>query len=87
MLLNDKIGAVKQLNLGYIFFFSGMIIGILINKDMSQSIFSSNFICGYFLWATYLVYKIMYSRFSSILTHQYILKLKISLIIFQIEYF
>lgn len=61
-----KSEAAKQLNTGYVLFISGMIFGVLIHKDINQNIFLGTLIFGYFFWATYWGYKIMYSKFSTI---------------------
>jgi len=58
--------AIKQLNLGYILFISGLLLGVLVHKSIGQNSFSSAFMFGYFFWAIYWGYKIMYSKFASI---------------------
>jgi hypothetical protein len=60
-----KAEASKQLNIGYILFIAGMLLGILIHQKVGKNVFTSGFMFGYFFWATYWGYKIAYSKFAS----------------------
>ena len=60
-----KLEARKQLNLGYIIFIIGFIFGILIHKKIEQNVFYSSLMFGYFSWATYWGYKIIYIKISN----------------------
>ena len=56
--------AKKQLFQGYLFLFAGIIFGVLVYESTKQSITISALVFGYFLWATYWGYVIMYRKFS-----------------------
>jgi len=58
--------AIKQLNLGYVLFISGVLLGVLLSRKIGLGAFSSSFMFGYFFWATYWGYKITYKKFANI---------------------
>lgn len=43
-----KTEALKQLNIGYILFISGALLGVLIHKNIELNGFASAFVFGYF---------------------------------------
>ena len=71
-----KVDAKKQLNYGYILFIAGVLFGILIHKSFGESLITSVFIWGYFFWATYWGYKIMYSKFASFFNAPILIEVK-----------
>lgn len=53
--------ASYQLNIGYMIFVIGVIIGLYI-----KNINISTFMIGYIIWSTYMGYKLLYKRLKSI---------------------
>ena len=61
----NKKEAIRQLNIGYILFISGFLIGLSLHLNNGQSNFMNGFILAYLMWSTYWGYKIIYSQITS----------------------